>query len=79
MHQVADAVVRVFIEHGDRTDRTKARLKYVLERMGLESSLRWSRRSSAEARRACPPKRWRRGRPSTGTAHIGVHPQKQPG
>src|SRR5918998_2030391 len=27
---VAAAIVRVFIEHGDRTDRTKARLKYVL-------------------------------------------------
>ncbi len=28
---VADAVVRVFVERGDRTDRTKARLKYVLD------------------------------------------------
>src|SRR6201996_6557490 len=27
--KVADAVVRLFIEHGDRTDRNKARLKYV--------------------------------------------------
>src|SRR4051794_6698747 len=32
---VADAIVRVFIEHGDRTDRTKARLKYVLDRWGF--------------------------------------------
>ena len=31
---VADAVVRVFIDHGDRTDRNKARLKYVLDAMG---------------------------------------------
>jgi ferredoxin-NADP reductase len=29
--KVADAVVRIFIDHGDRTDRTKARLKYVLD------------------------------------------------
>ncbi len=36
---VADAVVRVFIEHGDRTDRTKARLKYVLDAMGIEKFL----------------------------------------
>jgi len=28
---VADAIVRVFIEHGDRTDRKKARLKYLLD------------------------------------------------
>src|SRR3984957_17699140 len=34
--KVADAVVRLFVEHGDRTDRTKARLKYVLDAMGIE-------------------------------------------
>src|SRR5271163_3225582 len=32
----AAAVVRVFIAHGDRTDRTKARLKYLLAAWGLE-------------------------------------------
>ncbi|HET9687894.1 MAG TPA: NirA family protein, partial [Pseudolabrys sp.] len=34
--RVADAIVRVYIEHGDRTDRNKARLKYVLDAWGLE-------------------------------------------
>jgi ferredoxin-nitrite reductase len=34
--QVADAIVRVYIAHGDRTDRNKARLKYVLDAWGLE-------------------------------------------
>ena len=34
--QVADAIVRVYIEHGNRTDRNKARLKYVLDAWGLE-------------------------------------------
>src|SRR5438874_2399038 len=29
--KIADAVVRVFIDHGDRTNRAKARLKYVLD------------------------------------------------
>jgi ferredoxin-nitrite reductase len=33
---VADAIVRVFIDHGNRTDRNKARLKYVLDAWGLE-------------------------------------------
>jgi ferredoxin-nitrite reductase len=33
---VADAVVRVFIDHGDRTNRAKARLKYVLDAWGFE-------------------------------------------
>ncbi len=33
--RVADAIVRVFIDHGDRTNRNKARLKYVLKLLGL--------------------------------------------
>ena len=37
--KVADAVVRVFIEHGDRTNRNKARLKYVLDAWGFEKFL----------------------------------------
>src|SRR5579862_8442581 len=37
--KVADAIVRVFIEHGDRTNRLKARLKYVLDRFGMEKFL----------------------------------------
>ena len=31
--------MRVFIAHGDRTDRNKARLKYVLDAMGFEKFL----------------------------------------
>ena len=31
--------MRVFIDHGDRTDRTKARLKYVIDRLGLDKVL----------------------------------------
>ena len=34
--KVADAIVRVFIEHGDRTNRNKARLKYVIDTLGLD-------------------------------------------
>src|SRR6201996_8341483 len=33
---VADAVVRVFIDSGDRTNRAKARLKYVLDDWGFD-------------------------------------------
>src|SRR3984893_11889126 len=36
---VADAIVRVFIEFGDRTNRLKARLKYVIDGMGMEKFL----------------------------------------
>ena len=37
--KVADAIVRVFIEHGDRTNRNKARMKYVLDAMGFDKYL----------------------------------------
>ncbi|MGH8640176.1 MAG: NirA family protein, partial [Burkholderiales bacterium] len=33
---VAAAIVRVYIEHGDRTDRAKARMKYVIDRHSPE-------------------------------------------
>src|ERR1700749_2177118 len=35
--KVADAIVRVFIDTGDRTNRLKARLKYVLDGMGVDN------------------------------------------
>ena len=77
--QVADAVVRVFIEHGDRTNRLKARLKYVLDRFGMERFLtmveeklgRPLTRVQAEALEPRPA--------FDRAAHIGVHPQKQDG
>src|ERR1700709_588345 len=37
--RVADAIVRVFIDLGDRTNRLKARLKYVIDGMGMEKFL----------------------------------------
>jgi ferredoxin-nitrite reductase len=76
---VADAVVRVYIERGNRTDRTKARLKYVLEAMGLEKFLalvedRLGRKLVRVPAEALAPRP-----PSDRLAHIGVHKQKQPG
>ena len=53
-----DAILRVFIAEGDRTDRTKARLKYVLDRWGvprfLEAMEDDSRRHAACA--SMPPR-----------------------
>jgi ferredoxin-nitrite reductase len=77
--EIADAIVRVFIEHGDRTDRNKARLKYVLDAFGFDKYLELVEdklgrnliRVPAEA--AAP-------RPAQDrTAHLGVHPQQQAG
>src|SRR6201999_1998281 len=35
--KVADAIVRVFVDTGDRTNRLKARLKYVLDSIGVDA------------------------------------------
>jgi ferredoxin-nitrite reductase len=77
--KVAGAVVRVFIAHGDRTNRTKARLKYVLDRMGRDEFLKEVEKEyGAPLRRAAGitleprPMADKHG-------HIGVHAQKQAG
>lgn len=76
---VAHAILRVFIDHGDRTDRHKARLKYVLDAWGfpkfieaVEQQLGRPLRKVEAGRYELPaaPDRW---------AHVGVHRQKQEG
>jgi ferredoxin-nitrite reductase len=75
----ADAVVRVFIDHGDRTNRAKARLKYVLDAWGFEKFIaaleeRLGRKLVRAPADAIAP------RPAFDRfAHIGAHRQKQDG
>jgi ferredoxin-nitrite reductase len=77
--KVADAVVRVFIDNGDRTNRAKARLKYVLDAWGFEKFVaamedKLSRKLQRVPAEAIAP------RPVFDrAAHIGAHPQKQEG
>jgi ferredoxin-nitrite reductase len=76
---VAAAMIRVFTQHGDRTDRKKARLKYLIDQWGIEKFL-----SAVEKllsfplirvdRSECEPRR-----PIDRAGHIGIHPQAQPG
>jgi ferredoxin-nitrite reductase len=77
--KVAGAVVRAFIAHGDRTNRLKARLKYVLDRMGrevfiaeVEKEYGAPLRRAAGAEVAPRPMADKHG-------HIGVYAQKQAG
>jgi ferredoxin-nitrite reductase len=74
---VAAAIVKAFIEHGDRTDRKKARLKYVLENLGLEGfwndvetrlGFKLTRLPLAACESRPPIDRY---------AHLGWHAQKQ--
>ncbi|HMH65324.1 MAG TPA: NirA family protein, partial [Rhizomicrobium sp.] len=76
---VADAVVKVFIDHGDRTDRNKARLKYLLDSWGFAKFL-----AAVEEKLGRPlttiPEDCVKERPRPDRlAHIGVHHQKQAG
>lgn len=76
---VADAIVRVFIANGDRSNRNKARLKYVLDAWGFDKFLavveeKLGRRLVRIDGAFVKP------RPVYDRlAHIGVHAQVQPG
>lgn len=76
---VADAVIRVFIAHGNRTDRNRSRLKYVLDDWGFERFLaaveeKLARRLIRLGTEFVAP------RPVYDRlGHIGVHPQAQAG
>jgi ferredoxin-nitrite reductase len=77
--KVADAIVRVFSAHGDRTNRNKARMKYVLDAMGFDKYL-----ALVEEKLGAPftrvPAQALAPRPAFDrAAHIGVHAQKQAG
>ena len=77
--KVADVVVRLFVEHGDRTDRNKARLKYVLDAMGIEKFVALlEEKLGRKFDRALPGAVARRPAFDR-TAHIGIHAQKQQG
>ena len=75
----AVAMIRVFKDHGDRTDRKKARLKYLVDRWGIEKFL-----DETEKRLAFPLLRVSasecelRG-PIDRHGHLGVHSQGEAG
>jgi ferredoxin-nitrite reductase len=75
--QVAVAIVRVFIDEGDRTDRKRARLKYVLDRMGLEQFLLETEKRLAAPLLRLPLAECEPRPPLARGAHVGFHPQKQ--
>ncbi|MBI4274962.1 MAG: NirA family protein [Rhizobiales bacterium] len=77
--KVADAVVRVFIENGDRTNRNKARLKYVLDAWGFEKFLAAMEVKLGTRLTRLPPEAIAPRPIFDRAAHIGVHAQKQPG
>lgn len=76
---VSAAIIRVFAENGDRTNRKKARLKYLLEKWGLEKFLEETQKKLAFPLvrfplAACEPRQ-----PVIKHGWIGVYRQAQHG
>ncbi len=76
---VAAAMIRVFAERGDRTDRKKARLKYLVDRWGIEKFVAKAEKLLAFPLIRVPASACEPRRPIDRAGHIGVHPQSQPG
>ncbi|HEX3357655.1 MAG TPA: NirA family protein [Tepidisphaeraceae bacterium] len=75
--EVAAAAVRVFIEYGDRTDRKKARLKYLLDQWGLAKFVEETEKKLSKKLTRFPAEKCKSSRAINKHAHIGVHAQKQ--
>jgi ferredoxin-nitrite reductase len=76
---VADAIVRVFIDTGDRSNRLKARMKYVIDAMGLDKFLVLVEEKLGRTLTHVPVQALAPRPAFDRMAHIGVHKQKQQG
>lgn len=76
---VIDAMLRVYIQHGDRGNRKKARLKYVLDAFGFAGFLEETQKRLAFPLRRLAIELCRFAPLVDKSAHLGVHPQKQAG
>ena len=77
--RVADAIVRVFVDSGDRTNRNKARLKYVLDDWGFDKFLAAVEDKLGGKLARVEPAHVEPRPQADRMAHLGVHPQKQDG
>ena len=77
--KVSDAIVRVFIDLGDRTNRNKARLKYVLDGIGHDKFLELVEQRLGHAFTRVPSEAMAPRPAFDRMAHIGVQKQKQEG
>jgi ferredoxin-nitrite reductase len=77
--KVADAIVRAFIDTGDRTNRLKARLKYVIDKIGMAKFLELVEAKLGHALTRLPPEALARRPAFDRMAHVGVHRQRQDG
>ncbi|MBI5396628.1 MAG: NirA family protein [Verrucomicrobia bacterium] len=76
---VAAAMIRVFNEHGDRTNRKKARLKYLLDAWGIPKFLEAVGKKVAFPLVRFPREQCEPRRPVLRHGHVGVYRQSQKG
>lgn len=74
---VSEAILRVFIQHGDRSDRKRARLKYLLDLWGIDKFLGEVEQEFGRPLRRITPDQYRCPDHVDRWAHVGIHPQKQ--
>ncbi|SFR07574.1 NirA family protein [Poseidonocella sedimentorum] len=82
--QIAAAMLHVFVEHGDRTNRKRARLKYLLDANGFDWFIERTRENLAKFDCAAElvPLSIEHDAPRAPVdrqAHVGIHAQKAPG
>lgn len=75
--EVAGAIVRVFVKNGDRTDRKKARLKYVLDDWGFDKFIDAVEAEHGDSLRRIDANRVTIVDHEDRLAHVGFHAQKQ--
>lgn len=81
INKVVTTIVRVFIERGCRTNRKRARLKHLLEKVSLSEYLDWVEEKLGRKLTRAPynaaEMRW--ASQELSHSHVGDFPQKQPG
>jgi ferredoxin-nitrite reductase len=77
--EVAAAIIRVYVRSGNRTDRNKARLKYVLDDWGFDKFISEVELTLGKSLRRVSNDRLTFPQNENRFAHVGIHPQLQPG
>ena len=76
---VAAAIIRVFVEHGDRTNRNRARLKYLIDSWGIPKFVEEVAKKLAFQLVRFPLERCEPRHPPILHGHVGVFKQAQRG
>jgi ferredoxin-nitrite reductase len=74
---VGAAIIRVYIEHGDRTNRKKARVKYLIDRWGIPKFLEELEKKLSFPLTYFPLEKCVPPHPPVWHGHLGVYKQSQ--